>query len=392
MNILIVKKIGSDIHGTVTLALRLYNYFNNNGHNCYLTKYKNSSFLLNLPEPKKLIEVNEWNVRTLAKKYQSLSFDVIYCLTSDDAIIGLQLQNLFYTAAKVFLGIYHPRQSFVPTKFLPNYKEHLNKKVFNLLPAENIIFMDEVCHKSHSQYYNLSLKKSPIIPLPMNIEGQELSSNYIKYKFSSVGRITDFKPYPFGVIKAIANLKERGYKDMNYHIVGEGENFGQLKKMIEELSLQNYITLYGSVPYTKINDIIKDSYCFIGMGTTVGEASGIGLPSLVAIVDDVEHTYGLLGNLPENIVGEPGENLPLFNYSNAIEKLLQLSDDDYKKERRKSIEKAAFYSIEKVGKKFIEHFARGKNSSIKISWFSNLLFLLTKIQVKYFIQKEFRHK
>lgn len=64
----------------------------------------------------------------------------------------------------------------------------------------------------------------------MNIEGQELSSNYIKYKFSSVGRITDFKPYPFGVIKAIANLKERGYKDMNYHIVGEGENFGQLKK------------------------------------------------------------------------------------------------------------------------------------------------------------------
>ena len=105
---------------------------------------------------------------------------------------------------------------------------------------------------------------------------------------------------------------------MNYHIVGEGENFGQLKKMIEELSLQNYITLYGSVPYTKINDIIKDSYCFIGMGTTVGEASGIGLPSLVAIVDDVEHTYGLLGNLPENIVGEPGENLPLFNYSNAI--------------------------------------------------------------------------
>ncbi|HQY19010.1 MAG TPA: hypothetical protein PLZ40_11220, partial [Ferruginibacter sp.] len=61
-------------------------------------------------------------------------------------------------------------------------------------------------------------------------------------------------------------------------------------------------------------------------------------------------------------------------------------------ERRKSIEKAAFYSIEKVGKKFIEHFARGKNSSIKISWFSNLLFLLTKIQVKYFIQKEFRHK
>ena len=96
MNILIVKKIGSDIHGTVTLALRLYNYFNNNGHNCYLTKYKKSSLLLNLPEPKKLIEVNEWNVRTHAKKYQSLSFDVIYCLTSDDAIIGLQIQRLLY--------------------------------------------------------------------------------------------------------------------------------------------------------------------------------------------------------------------------------------------------------------------------------------------------------
>ena len=392
MNILLVKKIGSDIHGTVTLALRLYNYFNNNGHNCYLTKYKNSALLINLQAPQKLIEVNEWNVRKLAKEYHSLNFDIIYCLTSDDAVIGLQLQSLFFTSAKLFLGIYHPRQSFVPTKFLPNYKEHLNKIVFNKLPPENIIFMDEACRKSHSQYYNLPLEKARVIPLPMNIENRELCSNYIKYKFCSVGRINNFKPYPFGVIRALAFLISKGYKDISYHIIGDGENSGKLKKMIAALGLQNYITLHGSVAYTNINDIIKDSYCFIGMGTTVGEASGIGLPSLVAIVDDVEHTYGLLGNLPENIVGEPGENLPLFNYSNAIEKLLHLSDDDYKKERRKSIEKAAFYSIEKVGKKFIEHFARGKNSSIKISWFSNLLFLLTKIQVKYFIQKEFRHK
>lgn len=392
MNILLVKKIGTDIHGTVTLAFRLYQYFNNNGHNCYLTKYKDSVLLQNLQEPKKFIDINEWNVSQYAKQYRALQFDAIYCLTSDDAIIGLQLQQKYFTGAKLFLGIYHPRQSFVPTNFLPNYKEHLNKKVFTQLPPENIIFMDDACKQSHSSYYKINLKQAPIIPLPMEIVGKELSSISVKYKFSSVGRINDFKPYPFGVIKAISQLVKKGYTDLSYHIIGDGENMDSLKKLVEDLGLQEMVTLYGNVPYTKINELIKDSYCFIGMGTTVGEAAGIGLPSLVAIVDDEVNTYGLMGNLPENIVGEPGENLPLYTYTEAIEKILLLDENDYKNERKKSLEKASYFSIENVGKKFIEQFELGKKSAIKISLLGNILYYLTKIQVKYFIQKKYRHK
>lgn len=392
MNILLVKKIGADIHGTVTLALRLYKYFNSRGHNCYLSKYQNAEILSTLAKPHKLIEVNEWNVGALAKPYQSLHFDVIYCLTSDDIITGLQLQHRFYKTAKIFLGIYHPRQSFVPTNFFPNYKEYLNTKIFKQLPPENIIFMDEPCKKSHSRYYQINLQRSPVIPLPMEIIGRELSEKPIKYKFCSVGRINDFKPYPFGVTKAIAELLKKGYTHLSYHIIGDGEHFDTLKQLVDDLKLHQQVTLHGNIPYSKINDIIKDSYAFIGMGTTVGEAAGIGLPSLVAIVDEKENTYGLLGRLPENIVGEPGEDLPLFRYEEAIEMLIQLSEEDYKKERALSLKKASFFSIETVGEKFIAGFNAGKSHSIKITALSNLIYLLSKIQVKYFIKKEYRHK
>ena len=392
MKILIVKKIKSDLHSTVTLAGRLFNHFNNNGHDCYLTKFNEEKLIDTFGFRQKLIPVSEWNVSKFASHYRSLEFDVIYCLTTDDAVIGCQLQELFFKAAKLFIGVYHPRQFFVPTYFLPNYKEYLNKKLISRISPQNLIFMDDACKKSHMAYYNEDFEDAPIVPLPMNIAGHRLSEKYIKNKVVSVGRLTRFKRYPIGVMRAMHRLKQNNALHFQYHIIGAGSEFKRIKKWAAELKLENDVIFHGTVPYDKINDIIKDAYCFIGMGTTVGEAAGIGLPSLVAIIDQEDHSYGFLGRLPHNIVGEPGEDIEPINYLTSFEAIYKMSETEYATEQKLSIEQASFYSIENIAGLFIKAFEKGKNWKLKISFFSNIFYLLSKIQLKFFIKKEYRHK
>ncbi len=392
MKILLVKKIGTDIHGTVTLALRLFNYFNENGHECYLTQYNNSPLLQELKWKSYLLKVNEWWVPFHAKRYQAVEFDVIYCLTTDDAVTGLQLQYRYFRKAKLFIGVYHPKQFFVPTFFFPNYREYLNRKIVKRIPPANLVFMDEPCKVSHSKYYSMFFDESPVIPLPMEIYGKVLAPVNDTNKIVSVGRLNNFKPYPFGVIKAVHFLKNNGYPKLTYHVVGDGNNLEKLTSLVKKLGLKDNVIFYGNVPYAEINEIIKDAFCFIGMGTTVGEAAGIGLPSLVAIIDEEDKTYGLIGSLPENILGEPGEQLPLYNYQDALTNILQLSDGEYKAEQARSIEKASFFSVNRVGKKFIEMFNGGQVFSMKISLMANMIYLFTKVQVRFLVKKEYRHK
>jgi len=392
MNILIVKKIKDSIHGTVTLAGRLLAYYNELGHNCYLTQYCPSSIVDGFKMADKILPVNEWNIHQHAARYRQLNIDVIFCLTTIDSIIGYQLQRHYFTSAKLFIGIYHPNQFFYPTYILPNYLDWLHRKIAHNIPAENLLFMDDPCRKSHEAYYQLSYAQSPIVPLPMNIVGKRLSEGHNRQKLVSVGRLNNFKLYPLGVIAAISRLKAEHGIECHYHIIGDGPLMAKVKKAAEEAGLEKFIQFYGQVPYGEINEIIKDAFCFIGMGTTVGEAAGIGLPAMVAIVDSPRQTYGLIGELPHNILGEKGEDIPQQDYYTALLQLYNESKETYQQQQQLSLQKAAFYSVQNVGGLLLTAFEKGKPSSFRIGWLANILYQLSRIQVRFFIKKAYRHK
>ncbi|MBA2249345.1 MAG: glycosyltransferase [Chitinophagaceae bacterium] len=252
--------------------------------------------------------------------------------------------------------------------------------------------MDDACRKSHHEYYNLNFDDSSIIPLPMIINKKPLSDNYEKNKIVSVGRITAFKPYPFGVVKAIKKLNDTTGLKLTYHIIGEGHEYDKLKKLVANLKMQKNVIFYGTIPYSEINNIIKDAYCFIGMGTTVGEAAGIGLPSLVAIIDEENDSYDLLGRLPNNILGEPGEDLRTIPYEESLYNLCNLTPEAYQRERELSLKKAAYYAVENVAELFIKAFKKGADDTLKFSTLDLLLFEATRIQLKFFLKKGYRHK
>ena len=206
MTILILKEISTQLYGTVTLAGRLFNYFNENGINCYLSKYQESSIINSYAFQNKILPVNQWKLKVNKDLYKNLQIDIIYCLTSYDALTAYRLKKYFFKSAKIFIGIYHPNQFMVPTNFFTNYQEYLYTKIIKNIPIENLIFMDEACKQSHQKYYKIDFKDSPLVPLPMKIIGKTLSESYQKNKLVSVGRITEFKPYPFGVVKAMKKL------------------------------------------------------------------------------------------------------------------------------------------------------------------------------------------
>ena len=392
MRILIVKKIKENLHGTVTLAERLFNYFNENGHPCFLTKYCESKLTDTFKDQQKLLPVSEWNIGKYSQEYKGIGFDVIYCLTTDDAVTGYRLQNRFFKTAKVFTGIYHPNQFMVPTDYFPNYREYLNRKIIRETNPENFIFMDEPCKRSHENYYSTDLSSSPVVPLPMDIKGYELCENYKKDKVVSVGRLTTFKPYPVGVIEAMRSLKAEGNLAFKYYIIGDGSEFSGLKNSIREWGMTEDVILEGTVAYKDINEKIKDAYLFIGMGTTVGEAAGIGLPALVAIDENKDLNYGLLGRIPENILGEKGENIKMLDYKSSLTAFYSLSDQEYREERIQSIKMAGFYKTDNIAKLFLNAFDGGGVQNFKISFFQNLLYILTKIQSRFFIKKTYRYK
>ena len=392
MRILILKNISTELFGTITLAGRLFHYFNKNGIDCYLSKFQESKIIDSYDYQNKVLPINYWNLKSNKNVYKNLNIDIIYCLASDDALAAFRLKKYYFKSAKIFIGVYHPRQFMVPTHFFTNYQEYLYTKIIKNIPFQNLIFMDEACKQSHQKYYKIKFNDSPIVPLPMEIKGKILEESFQKDKIVSVGRITNFKPYTFGVIRAIKKLKSEKGICFQYHIIGDGSDCIKLKKFVNAENMNEHVIFHGSIPYESINKIIMDAFCFIGMGTTVGEAAGIGLPSLVAIIDEEDVSYGLIGRLPNNILGEPGEDLELISFEKSLNNLYNLSTEEYLEEKQNSLKKSSFYAISNLADLFLNTFKNGKETKINISYLDQCLFRLAQIQFRFFLKKEYRYK
>lgn len=202
-----------------------------------------------------------------------------------------------------------------------------------------------------------------------------------------------FKTYPFGVLHAMVHLQKTMNISLTYHIAGDGPLLDSIKEMVSKLGLENSVVFHGKIPYSSVNELIQDACCFIGTGTAVGEAAGIGVPALVAIAYDAGHTYGLLGNLPPNILGESGEDLPLISFSDALSHIYQLPSGVYEEERRKSAEKAGFYDVKNVAKLLVKAFeAAVPGIPLKINLLQRIMYYIARVQIRLFSKRGYKFK
>ena len=116
-----------------------------------------------------------------------------------------------------------------------------------------------------------------------NEEIEELKDdNY--FKVLSVGRYCEAKGFD-NAIKAMKILKDRGYDDIKWYIVGYGSDEAMLKELIKENNLEDSFILLGKrnnpYPYMKKCDLYAQPSRYEGKAVTVTEAQILGKPIML---------------------------------------------------------------------------------------------------------------
>lgn len=315
--------------------------------------------------------------RKVSKNNDFEKFDYIMSFHPRSNWIASNLIDNLNLKCKYITGVYHPRAYF-------NKDLHLSEKIcykYLLDNQENksILFMNEDTKKHHIDNLNADFKSSPIWPLPVADKENICKKLYKKYKFISIGRFAKFKTYNLYMIDIINNLVKKGY-DIYYDIYGTGELEPYMKKKIAEYSLEKRIILHGNLNYSNFSKVLENAYLFIGMGTSVVEASFSKVPSLVAIENSKDSkSYGFLNDLPYYNVGERNNSLEEKDVEKMISELLLKNDDEYNEICEKSYSYVQEYSLSTLMPKWLKQINEIKKEKIKIDAKYKYLYLFLEL-------------
>ncbi len=395
MNIILLKRFANDIHGTLTLTVRLADYLQKMGHKVYLVKYQQSRLIDGVVPDDNILSIRDilFPGKEFKQYCKDNPVDVIYCLTNEAVLTAFFLKRKYFSNAKISIGIYHPNQFIEETKYFDNYVNMLNRKIAQRIPGENLVFMDSVCLKTTEEYYKVKYPGASLVSLPIDSHPFQRERTVEYGKIVSIGRIVDFKRYNFFVLDKLALLKNENYR-FTYHIVGEGDELPALKAKVSELGLDADVVFYGKVKYEDLHTIQKDAYLFIGMGTSVIESAILGIPSLVAIAyNNNDTTYGFINEVPYGVVGEFGEEIPVYRMEDSIRHVLDMPRKDYLELSENTYNAASLYSGSNISAQLVEAFNKAdKDFCIRVGLWHFLLFLIGKIQAHYFIKDKYRIK
>jgi glycosyltransferase involved in cell wall biosynthesis len=187
--------------------------------------------------------------------------------------------------AKVKIAWIHTDYSTVDT----NIKMDL--KMWNCF--DHIIAVSEACKNSFlMKYPELEKKVSVIenITSPDFIEkmAHENIDNTIKndtrFKITTVARLSYAKGID-NAIEAFKLLKERGFNDIVWYVVGYGGDEKKLKELIKKYELEQCFILLGKktnpYPFIKASDLYVQPSRYEGKAVTVTEAQILGKPVLI---------------------------------------------------------------------------------------------------------------
>ena len=370
--------------GIETLILRMANWLVDEGYELSIVLRKKGEIAEHFDSKVNVIELGKiyrllylplFSEKVL-KKYNLQEFNYIMSFHPRSNWIAANLIDNLKLKAKYITGVYHPRAYF-------NNDLHLSEKIcykylFSHQNSNAILFMNDETKLHHQINLNSKFIDSTIWPLP--VEGKIIKQRkVIKYKFVSIGRFAKFKTYNIYMMNIIRKLLNEGF-DIVYEIYGTGELEKYMKEEITKLSLEKNVFLKGNLNYSYFSKILEDVYLFIGMGTSVIEASFCKVPSLVAIENSKEDiSYGFLHQLPYYNVGERNNNLKEKKVYNLIKDLLLLDDKAYEQTSEKAYDYVKAYSMENLMPKWLEQMDKLPLINTNIPQFYKYLYLVLEV-------------
>ncbi|CAH6922231.1 Glycosyltransferase [Vibrio chagasii] len=199
------------------------------------------------------------------------------------SIILAILRRLCFKRTVICQIIYHPR--FIDPS-VSNFRVVLRSAIKNL-GLNNVIYYSTECVKASKLESIESLPQERLIGLAsifgdinevecLPEEYNDFLNKKFRYKISTVGRFVNFK---FGYLRGLIEFAKKN-RDVGLMIVGYGPLEDDLRALSDNSS---NIFFFGEQDIEATKSIIKKSDLYIGMGTTLVDASSINVPSLIAI-------------------------------------------------------------------------------------------------------------
>jgi glycosyltransferase involved in cell wall biosynthesis len=196
---------------------------------------------------------------------------------------------------------------------------------------KNILSADQIASTSNAMKHHtssISFLSKEIIVTPFGVDCKQFSPLFSKVDIGKlrIGTVKRMTP-KYGIsylIQAFAQARQWGLVNAELVLVGGGSQEQELKGLVVNLGLQNFVQFIGPVPHSEVPKWLNSFDIYVTLsesesfGVAVLEASACGIP---VIVSDA-------GGLPEVVVdGQTGFIVPRKDPYAAAERLLCLASD-----------------------------------------------------------------
>lgn len=261
------------------------------------------------------------------------------------AWIGYQLAVI--TGAKAVAGFYAPRQMLQAVDsdfYLRSFLRNIPDRARIFISPEQIEGLQEK-HGQGGELWPLPVDTSQFLPA---------ARQPVWGRIVSIGRLSEMKEYNLYMIEVVDELIRRGH-DVTWTVHGTGEFEEEMREMIRARNLESAITLAGPMPYERCRQVLAEAYVFVGMGTTILEASMLGVPNVLALAFDRKGlTYGPIYRVPLGSVGDTREPPPTLKVADEIERILKLTPAEYEAESEQVRQYAQPYGSDVSMRRFVE--------------------------------------
>lgn len=271
------------------------------------------------------------------------------------ALFYMRMARIACKAAKYTIGVYHFREFVWDFEGRTPYFQRINKEVFSSEPRNRVFFNERVL-SGYESHFHCSLHASSLFPLGVIPEGVGKILKHTERKCQqllivSIGRLVHFKSYNLWMIDVVAQLVGQG-ASVIYHIYGDGPLKHAMQEKINSLQMNEHIQLKGTLAYNEISSVLQSADLFVGSGTSIIDASALGVPSIIGIESEQEPmTYGYLCDVPGFSYNE-NDLYPKTKVMDIITDYLKANKEEVLSLSRRHIEKASIFTVEACERNF----------------------------------------
>lgn len=273
--------------------------------------------------------------------------DIVYSATEEDIILTLMLDDFAecerYAKKRNFVKVicyvvhrdglkFNIRYPLVDRIFVKAFRGQISRYLDN----GNIIFMEQTDLDLTRQYYQLARKESGNLIFRLPIETVAVSDEDIEkkarqraecFKVLTIARADfPFKGYIKGLIVLINEMSKAGLQ-IELKIISSGEQVKKIDNWIKKYAENANVGAAYDVEYKGLFEFYKEAHIYVGMGTTVLEASDYAIPS----IHIAPYTYDVIGEyffneFPYLAVCKQGSKEIV---KNLIKKTMEESNEEY---------------------------------------------------------------